>query len=349
MTGRVLITGGAGFIGANLAASYLREGHRVVVLDSLVRDGAAHNLRWLRECDAGGGLTHVQADVRDAAAVFEAAAGADIIYHLAGQVGVTTSIANPRADFECNALGTLNVLEAARLGGRRPSLVFASTNKVYGALDGVEIVQTDTRYECRALSAGVSETQPLDFHSPYGCSKGAADQYVRDYARVYGVPTVCFRISCVYGPRQFGTEDQGWVAHFIIAALTEQPVTIFGDGRQVRDILFIDDLVRAFRMATERIAITAGEVFNIGGGPANTLAIWQEFGPRIAALKGHSVPAFYGPARAGDQRWYVSDIRKAERVLGWRPQVDTDEGIRRLWEWVSANRVLFPPALIAQP
>src|SRR5439155_5500887 len=211
---------------------------------------------------------------------------ADVIYHLAGQVAVTLSVTDPRTDFEINALGTLNVLEAARLSSRQPIIVFTSTNKVYGALENLDVIEESSRYRFRRLPAGVSEVQPLDFHSPYGCSKGTADQYARDYARIYGLRTVVFRMSCIYGPRQFGTEDQGWIAHFIIAALTGQPITIYGNGKQVRDVLFVDDLVRAFCLATENIAATAGEVFNIGVGQPNTLSIWSEFGALLKNLKG---------------------------------------------------------------
>jgi CDP-paratose 2-epimerase len=213
-------------------------------------------------------LNFIQADVRDFLAIRSAVKEVDVIYHLAGQVAVTSSVCDPHLDFEINSLGTLNVLEATRLSGRKPIVVFTSTNKVYGEMESVATVELDTRYTYRDLPHGVSESQPVDFHSPYGCSKGAADQYVRDYARIYGLRTVVFRMSCIYGPRQFGTEDQGWLAHFTIASETERPITIYGNGKQVRDILYIDDLVKAFRLAVDNIDITAGQVYNIGGGPA---------------------------------------------------------------------------------
>ena len=263
----VLITGGSGFVGSNLAASLLRDGYSVTVLDALLRRGSEHNLAWLREQDQDGRLRFYHADVRQFEPVREAAKDADLIYHLAAQVAVTSSVDAPRTDFECNALGTFNVLEAARLGGRKPIFIFTSTNKVYGGMEEVGTAQNGSRYEYVGLPYGVPETQPLDFHSPYGCSKGAADQYVRDYSRIYDLPSVCFRMSCIYGPRQFGTEDQGWVAHFIIAAMTGKPITIYGDGKQVRDVLFVDDLVRAFRLAAEKIETTPASPSGVCRGP----------------------------------------------------------------------------------
>src|SRR5229473_1426803 len=226
----------------------------------------------------------------------------------AGQVAVTTSVTDPRTDFDINALGTLNVLEAARLAGRRPPIVTTSTNKVYGELEQVAVVEERRRYRFADRPDGISEDQPLDFHSPYGCSKGAADQYVRDYARIYGLPTVVFRMSCIYGPRQFGTEDQGWVAHFVISALTGKPITIYGNGKQVRDVLFVDDLVRAFRLAADNIDTVAGEVFNIGGGPPNTLSVWDEFGELLRGLTNRTITVEFEDWRPGDQPCYVSNI-----------------------------------------
>jgi CDP-paratose 2-epimerase len=311
------------------------------VFDALARRGTEHNLAWLRDQDPDGRLRFVRGDVRDFEAVHAAASDAAVIYHLAGQVAVTSSVLDPRTDYEVNAQGTFNVLEAARLSGLRPTLVFTSTNKVYGGLEDVAVVERTTRYEYREFPDGIPESQPLDFHSPYGCSKGAADQYVRDYARIYDLPTVVFRMSCIYGPRQFGNEDQGWVAHFLIAALTGHPITIYGNGKQVRDVLFVDDLVRALRLAAEKIDATAGQVFNIGGGPGNTLAVWQEFRELLADLKGAKVPVRYDEWRPGDQPCYVSDIRKAKQCLGWEPRVGKEEGVRRLWEWVGSQEDLF--------
>ncbi|PRQ02455.1 CDP-paratose 2-epimerase [Enhygromyxa salina] len=332
----VLVTGAAGFIGTNLVEHLLREGNTVTALDSLVRPGTEDNLEWLQRRARPGTLAFVQGDVRDAAIVTAAARGASVIYHLAAQVAVTTSVAEPREDFEVNAMGTLNVLEAARRSGRQPVVVFTSTNKVYGECADLAIDETPKRYVYQDRAHGVDERQPLDFHSPYGCSKGAADQYVRDYARIYGLPTVVFRMSCIYGPRQLGTEDQGWLAHFLIAATQDRPITIFGDGKQVRDVLFVGDLIRAFRLAVDTIDVTGGEVYNIGGGRANTLAVWAELGEVIAELRGAPVPVRFDDWRPGDQKIYVSDIRKAARDMDWAPVLTTTIGIRRLWAWAQS-------------
>lgn len=328
---RILITGGCGFIGSNLAAHFLRQGHQVTVFDNLERPGSEKNARWLAGLGHGG-LRVLRGDVRDASAVAEAAQGTAVVFHLAAQVAVTTSVRDPVADFETNARGTLNVLEAARSVGA--AVFFTSTNKVYGGMEDVPIVERSTRYDYASLPNGVPETQPLDFHSPYGCSKGAADQYVRDYARIYGLKTVVFRMSCIYGTRQFGNEDQGWVAHFIISALRGRPVVIYGDGKQVRDVLHIDDLVRAFHLALDNLDRACGQVYNIGGGPANTISVWAEFQPLLEELLGHRVPVSYGDWRPGDQRVYISDIRKAESHFGWRPEIGVREGITRLLAWV---------------
>jgi len=309
----------------------------VRVLDSLSRPGSERNLAWLR--DRLGTLDFAQADTRDAVAVAQAAADCDAIFHFAAQVAVTSSVTDPLYDFEVNTRGTLNVLEAARQQGC--AVFYTSTNKVYGGMDDVPVVELPTRYAYADLPQGASEQQPLDFHSPYGCSKGAADQYVHDYARIYGLRTVVFRMSCIYGTRQFGNEDQGWVAHFIIAAVLGRPITIYGDGKQVRDLLYVDDLVRAFELAWDRLDTTAGRVYNIGGGPVNTLAVWTEFGPLLAELLGRPVPVEFGPWRPGDQKVYVTDVRRAATEFGWQPTVSAREGIARLLQWVQENRSLF--------
>ncbi len=337
---RHLITGGAGFIGCNLADALLRDGEEVTVLDNLSRPRTDQNLRWLQERH-GAALRFIEADVRDAAATAAAIAGHDVVYHLAGQVAVTTSVVDPRTDFEINALGTLNVLEGARAAEQPPVVFFASTNKVYGGMEEIAIEEGATRYAYRDLPQGIPETQNLDFHSPYGCSKGSADQYVRDYARIYGLRTVVFRQSCILGPRQFGVEDQGWVAHFVIASVLGRPLSIFGDGKQVRDLLYVDDLVNAYRTALAQIDRASGQIYNIGGGAENTMAIWSEFGPLLERLVGKPIPVQYGSWRPGDQPVYISDIAKAERELGWRPQIGVEEGVRRLVEWVETNRDLF--------
>ncbi len=334
MSRHYVLTGGAGFIGANYAARLLARGERVTVYDNLSRRGADENVRWLREQFGDANLRVVVGDVRDASLLTAVVRDADVVVHLAAQVAVTTSVEHPRLDFEVNALGTFNVLEAARLAPRPPIVLYSSTNKVYGGMEDVAIVEEATRYRYADLPYGVPETQPLDFHSPYGCSKGAGDQYVRDYARIYGLRTVVFRQSCIYGPRQWGIEDQGWVAWFVIAALTGRPITIYGDGKQVRDVLYIDDLLDVFDAAVERIDVAAGQVYNIGGGPENAVAIWAEFGPILERILGRPIPVRYGPWRPGDQRVYISDIRKAQRELGWRPRVPFEEGLRRLVTWV---------------
>jgi CDP-paratose 2-epimerase len=337
----VLITGGAGFIGSNLANYFLSRGEEIIIFDNLSRAGVARNLDWLRTIHNGRRLTHLQADIRDATAVADAVARADVVYHLAAQVAVTTSVVEPRSDFEVNAVGTLNVLEGARLAGHKPILIFTSTNKVYGSMEDVVVLEEQTRYRYRDYPQGIAEDQPLDFHSPYGCSKGTADQYVRDYARIYDLPTVVFRMSCIYGPRQFGTEDQGWAAYFVIASLLGWPMTIYGNGKQVRDILYIDDLVCAFDLATEHINVTAGQVYNIGGGPDSTIAIWQEFGGMLCDLIGREIPVNYSDWRPGDQLIYVSNTCKARRDFDWQPQIGKLEGIRRLLCWVQNNLDLF--------
>jgi CDP-paratose 2-epimerase len=331
----VVITGGAGFIGANLARRLLGRGESVTIFDNFSRQGSHANIEWLHaQCAARPEI--VQGDLADSESVARALSGAEVIYHLGGQVAVTTSVANPRADFEANALGTLNVLEAARLSERRPIVIYASTNKVYGSLEGAEVVEEDTRYRFKSLSQGVPEEWPLDFHSPYGCSKGAGDQYVRDYARIYDLPTVVFRQSCIFGYRQFGIEDQGWLAWMVIASLTGRPITIYGNGKQVRDVLFVDDLLDAYDAAVNRIDVARGQVYNVGGGPHHALSVWAEFGPMLESLVGRSIPVKYGPTRPGDQPLYVSDIRKAQRALGWQPRIGVRDGLEKLVTWVQS-------------
>lgn len=337
---KILITGGAGFIGCNSADQFIQKGHDVVIFDNLSRVGADDNLDWLqRRHDAA--LTFHRGDVRDYDALANAVAGVDVVLHLASQVAVTTSVQDPRRDFEINALGTFNALEAVRQHAPRAIFLYASTNKVYGGMESVGIVERDGRYAYASYDHGIPENYPLDFHSPYGCSKGSGDQYTLDYARIYGLNTVSFRQSCIYGPRQFGVEDQGWVAHFVIAAVMGRPITIYGDGRQVRDLLHVSDLIRAYERAIERIDSCRGEAINVGGGPENTLSIWSEFGSLLAELKGEPVPARYGPWRPGDQRVFVADVRKAQQLLGWRPTVSPGEGIADLYAWVARNRELF--------
>lgn len=341
MEKQYLITGGAGFIGSNYVARLLRRGEQVTVFDNLSRAGSRMNLEWLRETYGDSSFKLVVGDVRDAKAIQDAAREADAIVHLAAQVAVTTSVNKPREDFEINALGTFNVLEAARASGRKPAFLYASTNKVYGGMEDVAVTELADRHTYANLPSGCPESQPLDFHSPYGCSKGAGDQYVRDYHRIYDLPTVVMRQSCIYGQRQFGVEDQGWVAWFVIAAVTGRPITIYGDGKQVRDILFVEDLLNAYDSALAHIDQAAGQVYNLGGGADKTLAIWTEFEPILEKLLGHKLNVSRGDWRPGDQKVFISDIRKAGRELGWAPQVGVEDGIRRLFDWVQANRSLF--------
>ena len=332
---KILITGGAGFIGCNAAARALAAGHEVFVLDDLSRGGASRNLDWLR---SRGDFDFRKIDIRDFPALLELFREQDFdaVYHLAAQVAVTTSVTDPRTDFEINALGTFNLLEAARLTGQRGAFVFSSTNKVYGNLDDLKVEEDEKRY-CLASGAGVSEQQPLDFHSPYGCSKGSADQYVRDYHRIYGLKTVVMRQSCIYGPRQFGIEDQGWVAWFIIAVLTGRPLTVYGDGKQVRDILCVDDLLDCFELVVENIDRCAGQAFNVGGGPVNAVSL-LEFLDLLQGKLGRRINYGFSDWRPGDQKIYVSDISKAKKVLGWRPRVSPAEGIEELVAFVKENK-----------
>ncbi len=336
-----LVTGGAGFIGSNYVARLLQRGEKVTIYDNLSRAGAPRNLEWLKRNYGEKSIDVIVGDVRDASLIAESAKGSDVIVHLAGQVAVTTSVTDPRDDFEANALGTFNVLEAARLSGRNPIFIYASTNKVYGGMEEVELFEEKTRWRYKDLVEGCPETQPLDFHSPYGCSKGTGDQYVRDYARIYGLPSVVFRQSCIYGTRQFGVEDQGWVAWFVIAAVTGRPITIYGDGKQVRDVLWVEDLMSAYDAAVEKIDTARGQVYNMGGGPRNVMSVWAEFGPMLEKLLGETIEVARGDWRPGDQRVFYADISKAEKELGWKPKVAVEEGVKKLFDWVKANKELF--------
>jgi CDP-paratose 2-epimerase len=339
----VLITGGAGFIATNVAHRLLQTGQPVILFDNLVRDGVEHNVRWLERTH--GPLVHFErGDVRDARAIKRVVRQVSHVYHFAAQVAVTTSLADPFLDFEINARGTLNLLEAARACDKPPSVLFTSTNKVYGGLKDVALRNHQTRYvplDQAIAEAGVGEARHLEFHSPYGCSKGVAEQYVLDYARTFGLRTAVFRMSCIYGPHQFGTEDQGWVAHFLIATMRGQPLTIYGDGRQVRDVLFVDDLVDAMVLAVERIDRISGEAFNIGGGAAQTTSL-IELIQLIADLRGEAPLTTFEPWRPADQRYYVSDTRKFRTATGWRPRVSVREGVTRLHSWLAGPEACEP-------
>jgi CDP-paratose 2-epimerase len=328
---RAFVTGGLGFIGCNLASRLLRDGHDVVIYDNASRSGVLRNLEWLRQ-EHPNRVHWIENDVRDAGAVARAMHGANSVFHFAAQVAVTTSVANPREDFEVNALGTINVLEAARRLSPKPVFLYTSTNKVYGGLEGVRIVEEPTRYRLEDRKHGIPETFPLDFHSPYGCSKGAADQYVRDYFRIYGLPTIVFRMSCIYGLRQMGNEDQGWVAHLARTVLEGGEVRIFGDGKQVRDLLHVDDLVEAMLRAIKLVDRTAGQVYNLGGGPGHTVSVWAELREYLKELLGEVPEPEMGAWRPGDQRIYISDIRKAQQELDWMPQVTIGEGLKGMIE-----------------
>ena len=341
MSRNYLVTGGAGFIGSNFVHRLLARGEQVTIYDNLSRAGAARNLAWLEQEFGPRSFRLVTGDVRNADLLADSAREADVIAHLAGQVAVTTSVSNPRDDFECNALGTFNALEAARRSRRNPIFLYASTNKVYGGMEDVPVEEAATRWRYADLPEGCPESQPLDFHSPYGCSKGTGDQYVRDYARIYGLRSVVFRQSCIYGPRQFGVEDQGWLAWMTIAAVTGRPITIYGDGKQVRDVLHVEDLTRAYDLAVEKIERAAGQIYNVGGGARNVLAVWAEFGPLLEKLLGREIPVGHADWRPGDQRVFYADFRKAKRELGWEPRIDVEEGIQRLFRWVNENKELF--------
>ncbi len=335
----VLITGGAGFVGSNLAERLLQDaGARVRIFDDLSRRGVEQNLTWLSGLVNSNQLEFVRGDIRNASAVYKAAKDATEIYHLAAQVAVTTSIEEPRHDFEINAAGTVNVLEAARRSGRQPYVLFTSTNKVYGSLERIPVHVEGTRYRAQyAGFAGVTEAEPLDFHSPYGCSKGAADQYVRDYARIYGLHTTVFRMSCIAGPRQFGTEDQGWLAHFVYSVLERKPITIYGNGFQVRDILHVHDLVDAMEAAHRSADRTAGQIYNVGGGPERSVSVLAML-EAIADETGIAPILRYSAVRPGDQPLYVSNTTKLEAETGWRPRHSCRETLKAIHRFWRENR-----------
>ncbi len=335
---KVIVTGAAGFIGSHAAERFLGRGHVVIGIDNLSRPGNSANLLYL----SGLGRDRFRfqhADIRyasDIERIFADHSDVSVVIHEAGQVAVTTSVANPRMDFESNALGTLNVLESARLKAPKSVFVFASTNKVYGGLEHVGVSESSSRYEYSDTPHGISEAEPLDFHSPYGCSKGAAEQYVRDYHRIYGLRTVVLRQSCIYGTRQYGMEDQGWVAWFTIAALMGRPITIYGDGKQVRDVLWVGDLIDLYERAIERIDVAAGRIYNAGGGASNSLSLLELLRMLERAL-GRSIPRRASAWRPGDQRIFVANSAKAQRELGWEPATSPSVGLPKLIEWTRAN------------
>lgn len=333
-----LVTGGAGFVGTNLAHRLVEDGHRVRVLDSLARPGVERNLLWLRETHGSAVEAHV-ADIRDRDAVRGALAGADQVFHFAAQVAVTTSLEDPDADFGVNLVGTHVLLEELRRLPEPPPLLFTSTNKVYGALSDLPLELVGDRWEPRdpALrESGLDEARPLDFCTPYGCSKGGADQYVLDYAKSYGLPAAVFRMSCIYGPHQHGTEDQGWVAHFLLRALWNDTITLYGDGRQVRDLLWVEDLVDAFVRARDRIDALAGQAFNVGGGPRNRASLVEVL-ELIREVSGRPGDVTFAPARQGDQRYYVADTRRLTAAVGWEPEMRVEPGVEELYRWLRSR------------
>ena len=334
-----LITGGAGFIGSNVANRLLASGQRVILYDNLSRNGVGRNVTWLRET-YGDRVEVVVGDIRDFDLLRQTVERAGQVFHFAAQVAVTSSLLDPIEDFNINARGALNLLESIRATAHRPPLLFTSTNKVYGALDDVELTKERQRYRVadpRIADAGIDESRPLDCHSPYGCSKGTADNYIIDYSRSFGLRAVVFRMSCIYGPRQCGTEDQGWVAHFLIRALERKPVTLYGDGCQVRDILFVDDLINAMLLAQANVDRLSGQAFNIGGGPQHTVSL-RELLDLISEMNRGRLHVEMKGWRTGDQRYYVSNTTKFSRATGWMPTVDVRTGVYRLYEWLAAAR-----------
>lgn len=341
MKKRALITGGAGFIGTNLTVHLLKQGWYVTVFDNLSRKGTKSNLSWIQSQTKTKNLTLCIADIRNYDAVKQEVARADVIYHLAGQVAVTTSYLRPKEDFDINLLGTMHILEAARESGHKPIILFASTNKVYGGLEDVQITETSDKYLFNEqFKAGIAESQQIDFHSPYGCSKGAADQYIRDYYRMYDIPTVVFRQSCIYGPRQMGMEDQGWVAHFAIKTLLKEPLTIYGDGKQVRDLLHVTDLIAAYQTAIDKIKTAKGKIYNIGGGSDHSFSL-LEYVAYLEAIIGKKILLNFQQMRPGDQKIYISNTQKINKELNWSQQICHKQGLEELYNWVKQNMQLF--------
>jgi len=337
---KILITGGCGFIGSNLAHYFSDAGNDITILDNLSRQGTEKNLAWLMSQSKK--INYIKGDVRNFSNVSSVCKDQDVIIHTAAQVAVTSSVKNPREDFDINALGTFNVLEAARLSNKNPTVIFFSTNKVYGNnVNNIPLVEKKTRYEFadKKYELGVPEDFPTDAseHTPYGVSKYTADLYVRDFFTIYNLPTVAFRCSCMYGTRQFGTEDQGWLAHFIISSIFDRQLTIYGDGKQVRDVLFVDDVVRLVESCLAKIGKIKGNAFNIGGGPSNTISLLE----LISILEknlGKKIKYTFSDWRPADQKVYISDIRKAEKVIGWRPLTSPEEGVKKLIDWINENR-----------
>ena len=335
---KIFITGGAGFIGSNAARYFSDLGYDVVVYDNLSRLGCKFNLDWLKPDD----ITLVEGDLREREKLDQSikAHKPDVVLHLAGQVAVTTSVVNPMEDYEINATGSMNLLEAVRVHSPDSFIIYASTNKVYGGMEEIAIVREGNKYTYKDYPEGISESWPMDFHSPYGCSKGAADQYMRDYFRIYNIPTVVLRQSCIYGYRQFGVEDQGWLSWFIIACHLKKEITIYGDGMQVRDVLFIDDLLKLYEQCIRQKDIVKGQIYNVGGGNVHSLSL-LELISMLESISGEKMKVEYDDWRPGDQKVYVSDISRLREVLNWVPDVDPSGGVRKLYNWVGENTDLF--------
>jgi CDP-paratose 2-epimerase len=337
---KVLITGGAGFIGTHTADYFLNNGDEVTIFDNFSRKGTRENITWLKEKYGDKEIKIVEGDIRTEGKLNDEVKDQNLVIHLAAQVAVTTSVKNPREDFEINAMGTLNLLESVRNNSPETVVIYASTNKVYGEMEKLGVIKGEHGYGYTDRPKGISELQNLDFHSPYGCSKGAAEQYVHDYSKIYGLKTVVFRQSCIYGTRQFGIEDQGWISWFTIASILNKPTTVYGDGYQVRDVLWVEDLVKAYDLAFVKIKTTSGQVYNIGGGADNSLSVNELLNKLNPKIK----PA-YSTWRPGDQKVYISDIGKVSKELGWKPEISVDQGLEGLISWTKENKALIESVL----
>lgn len=334
---RICVIGGAGFIGSHLARKYFSEKNDVIIIDDLSRKLTKYNLKFIDKK-----IKFIKLDIskkKNFNILKKIFKNIDIIFHCAAQVAVTTSLVDPLRDFEINMIGSMNVLEAVRNSNPKAIIFFSSTNKVYGDLENIQLKEYVKNYEFTKIR-GINENYPLDFHTPYGCSKGAADQYFLDYARYYGIRTVVFRKSCVYGTHQYGVEDQGWLSWFAIAGMIGKKITVYGNGKQVRDVLYIDDLINAYQLAENKIHLTAGHVFNIGGGYDNRISVINAI-DKISRQTNRQVKIRYEKVREGDQKIYISDNTKAEKYFGWKPKVNIDTGFLNMVNWIRKNKSIF--------
>jgi len=333
---KILVTGGAGFIGINLVHSLLKnKKNYVVVYDNLSRKGTENNLKWLSSLDFTN-FKFVKGDIRNYKKLKQVVKGFEEVYHLAAQVAVTKSVEDPIDDFEINAAGTLYLLEAVRLKSPSAIVIFSSTNKVYGDLSHLKLKEGKSRYYLVEKRNGIDERENLDFHSPYGNSKGTADQYVRDYHRIYGLKTVVFRQSCIMGPHQYGNEDQGWVAHFIIKSIRGEKINIYGDGKQIRDVLEVSDLINAYILAVKKIKIARGRIYNVGGGKGNVFSL-LELIKLLEKLLWRKINYEFSNWRPGDQKVFISNNSKLEKELGWKVRISKETGVKKLLNWVEKN------------